>query len=82
LATGTTPSVSLREDSRRASSREVRLAQDSIHDRLARLTFLCSQAHAADRRKKIPTDRLEEVLAEAVQLCRVLRKALKKNAEK
>lgn len=72
-------SIDGRRSSHEAASREVPLKGKSIHDRLARVVFLCAEAHTADRRKKIPTERLAEVLVEAEQLCRVLRKALKKN---
>ena len=47
-------------------------------DRLARLTYLCSEIHHATRLATVATTRLEEILLEAEQLCRVIRKELKR----
>jgi hypothetical protein len=54
----------------------------SLRDRLARLTFLCSDIDrlVKDRRRTIPTVTLEEILVESEQLCRVLRRELARRA--
>jgi hypothetical protein len=51
---------------------------DALSDRLARLTYLCSEIHKAARLATVATPRLEEILREAEQLCRLIRKELKR----
>jgi hypothetical protein len=45
-------------------------------DRLARLTYLCSEISKAAKGDQIPMDRLREVLKEAEDLCRAVRKEI------
>ena len=51
---------------------------DRLADRLARLTHLCSEIHNVATGKTVPTERLEETLKEAEDLCRELRAEIKR----
>ena len=51
---------------------------ESLRDRLARLTFLCTEIHKAAEVDNVPTERLEDILSEAEQLCRAIRKELRR----
>jgi hypothetical protein len=52
-----------------------------LADRLARLTFLCSEIHKARTSSAVPTERLEDVLREAEELCRALRQEIRRRAD-
>jgi hypothetical protein len=54
----------------------VAAANEPLKDRLARLTFLCTEIHKAADVPRIPTERLEDILLEAEHLCRDIRKEL------
>jgi hypothetical protein len=45
-------------------------------DRLARLTFLCSEISKMAKGEQVSLDRLHEVLKEAEDLCRAVRKEI------
>jgi hypothetical protein len=45
-------------------------------DRLARLTYLCSEISKAAKGEQVPLDRLRDVLREAEDLCRAVRKEI------
>ena len=50
-------------------------------DRLARLTFLCSEISKAAHGQRVPMDRLREVLKEAEDLCRAVRREIARREE-
>jgi hypothetical protein len=56
------------------------MSDETLKDRLARLTFLCSELHAVTRENDMTTQKFEEILAEAESLCAVLRKELKRRS--
>jgi hypothetical protein len=59
------------------------MARDPLTDRLARLTLLCNEIHnLVTQSPVIPRGKLEDMLAEAEQLCRTIRKELRRLDEK
>ena len=48
----------------------------SFADRLARLTYLCSEINNVAKGEHVATERLQEVLKEAEDLCRAVRKEI------
>lgn len=49
---------------------------DSFADRLARLTYLCSEISKIAQGEHVPTERLRDVLKEAEALCRAVRREI------
>jgi hypothetical protein len=49
---------------------------DSFSDRLARLTYLCSEISKVAKGKRVPTERLRDILKEAEDLCRAVRREI------
>jgi hypothetical protein len=52
----------------------------ALSDRLARLTFLCSQIQQATKGQRVPTERLRDTLKEVEALSRALRKEIQRRA--
>jgi hypothetical protein len=50
----------------------------ALKDRLSRLTVLCSEIQNTASVERVPTARLEDVLAEAEHLCRDIRGELRR----
>lgn len=53
----------------------------NLRDRLARLTYLCAEIGKIAHGDDVPTERLEDILSDAEELCRAIRRELKKREE-